>query len=205
MDDDNPWPQCSLRLTASVAYVPFPARRPPAAAAAAPPAGPQRCLVYPFLFPTTVPAGEEECVGQRFFACAQNLSAAAPTPGGGVAPYSTASKWLDFEACSYGPCTDCAAIMGPHCELARFARLPRRQGCPQSLKCLVTPGWVNTGSFPVTPTTFTVLWIGAKHYLKTATTTDHLPTTTTPLQAYAPTLKLLFQFHLQFSISPLPS
>ena len=28
---------------------------------------------------------------------------------------SDSTKWLDFEVCSYGECTDCAAILGPHC------------------------------------------------------------------------------------------
>lgn len=50
--------------------------------------------------------GEGECVAQRHFACAQNMSAPA---------YRTSAAWLDFEACSYGTCTDCAAIEGEHC------------------------------------------------------------------------------------------
>lgn len=46
--------------------------------------------------------GEEECVGQRHFACVQGQ---IPPP-----PYSTpaGARWVDFEACSYGKCTDCA-------------------------------------------------------------------------------------------------
>jgi hypothetical protein len=68
--------------------------------------------------------GEEECVGQRFFTCAQNMSTLVPMPSGGVAPYSIAPKWLDFEACSYGPCTDCAAILGPHCPCSNYTSFP---------------------------------------------------------------------------------
>jgi hypothetical protein len=41
--------------------------------------------------------------------------------------YSAAPKWLDFEACSYGPCTDCAAIEGPHCPCANYTTFPEVQ------------------------------------------------------------------------------
>lgn len=61
--------------------------------------------------------GEEECVGQRHFACAQGE---VPPP-----PYSNKnSRWLDFEACSYGKCTDCAAIEGEHCPCYNYTIFP---------------------------------------------------------------------------------
>lgn len=62
--------------------------------------------------------GEGECVGQRHFACAQNMS--LDVSNGGVPPYSKSKKWLNFEACSYGPCTNCAAILGPHCPCSNY-------------------------------------------------------------------------------------
>ena len=58
--------------------------------------------------------GETECVAQRHFACAQKMSG-DEVGGAAMPPYSQTSKWLDFEACSYGPCTNCAAILGKHC------------------------------------------------------------------------------------------
>ena len=38
--------------------------------------------------------------------------------------YSVAPTWLNFEACSYGPCTHCAAIEGPHCPCANYTTFP---------------------------------------------------------------------------------
>ena len=69
--------------------------------------------------------GEEECVAQRHFACAQYLS----LEGGddSCPPYSATSKWLDFEACSYGNCTDCAAILGPQCPCATYTTFTNYQ------------------------------------------------------------------------------
>jgi hypothetical protein len=58
--------------------------------------------------------GAGECVAQRHFACAQNLTTSA------ALSYRDSPKWLDFEACAYGPCTDCAAILGPHCPCANY-------------------------------------------------------------------------------------
>eukprot|EP00040_Diaphanoeca_grandis_P039678 m.259780 g.259780 ORF g.259780 m.259780 type:complete len:248 (-) comp38674_c0_seq1:361-1104(-) len=63
--------------------------------------------------------GEEECVAQRFFACAQNMS--------GALPYSQSGKWLEFEACAYGACTDCAAIEGEHCPCYNYTVFPEFQ------------------------------------------------------------------------------
>ena len=59
--------------------------------------------------------GEAECVGQRHFACAQNMSIPS-TP--------TATAWITFEACSYGKCTDCPAIEGKHCPCANYTSFP---------------------------------------------------------------------------------
>lgn len=59
--------------------------------------------------------GEGECVAQRHFACAQKMSTV------GELSYRDSAKWLDFEACSYGPCTNCAAIEGPHCPCANYS------------------------------------------------------------------------------------
>eukprot|EP00039_Didymoeca_costata_P003120 m.65195 g.65195 ORF g.65195 m.65195 type:complete len:238 (-) comp11717_c0_seq2:1619-2332(-) len=55
--------------------------------------------------------GEEECVAQRHFACAQNLS-------------QSHLQWLSFEECSYGHCKDCAAIDGPHCPCYNYTIFP---------------------------------------------------------------------------------
>eukprot|EP00035_Acanthoeca_spectabilis_P011147 m.196166 g.196166 ORF g.196166 m.196166 type:complete len:157 (-) comp15247_c0_seq6:2989-3459(-) len=52
------------------------------------------------------------------------MSSTSPPSLPGPAPYSVARQWLDFEACSYGPCTDCAAIMGPHCPCANYTNFP---------------------------------------------------------------------------------
>jgi hypothetical protein len=47
--------------------------------------------------------GGEECLGHRYFVCAQNLTT---TPG--MAPsYSDTTRWLDFQSCSYGECSKC--------------------------------------------------------------------------------------------------
>ena len=48
--------------------------------------------------------GEEECLGHRFFLCAQQLALPA---AGGNASYRAATAWLDFQACSYGACMQC--------------------------------------------------------------------------------------------------
>jgi hypothetical protein len=66
--------------------------------------------------PTKCIHGEEECVGQRHFACAQghvqdNLDNFS---------YWSDKKWLEFQRCSYGTCTGCAAIRGPQCPCANY-------------------------------------------------------------------------------------
>ena len=53
--------------------------------------------------------GEGECVGQRFFSCAQNMSRARaklpPAAPGLFGPsYRTEPTWLDFQRCAYGKC-----------------------------------------------------------------------------------------------------
>jgi hypothetical protein len=58
--------------------------------------------------------GEAECVAQRHFACAQNMSTVKKLS------HLDSSKWLDFEACSYGVCTNCPAIEGKHCPCANY-------------------------------------------------------------------------------------
>ena len=65
--------------------------------------------------------GEGECVGQRFFACAQNMSRARahlpPTTPGLFGPsYRTEQTWLDFQHCAYGKCDGSAAILGGPCK-----------------------------------------------------------------------------------------
>lgn len=62
--------------------------------------------------------GEEECVAQRHFACAQNLSQShlqwLSFEGWLLViskKYTECSLWLE---CSYGHCKDCAAIDGRH-------------------------------------------------------------------------------------------
>ena len=48
--------------------------------------------------------GDEECLGHRYFLCAQHLA----MPGASGAPsYRNSTKWLDFQACSYGTCMQC--------------------------------------------------------------------------------------------------
>ena len=60
--------------------------------------------------------GEGECVGQRFFSCAQNMSLPS---GAGLEPvtfppsYRESPLWLEFQRCSYGACDGSAAILGP--------------------------------------------------------------------------------------------
>lgn len=66
--------------------------------------------------------GEEECVAQRHFACAQNIS--DPTSAAHPPPFSATPAWLAFEVCSYGHCTDCAAIEGPHCPCSNYTTFP---------------------------------------------------------------------------------
>jgi hypothetical protein len=64
--------------------------------------------------------GEDECVGQRFFSCAQNMSLAAVPGAVGLRggefsgpSYRQSPLWLEFQRCSYGPCDGSAAILGP--------------------------------------------------------------------------------------------
>lgn len=59
--------------------------------------------------------GEGECVAQRHFACAQHMATQHKLS------YRDSTKWLDFEVCSYGECTDCAAILGPHCPCRTYS------------------------------------------------------------------------------------
>jgi hypothetical protein len=46
--------------------------------------------------------GDEECLGHRYFLCAQKLAV-----GDGPVTYRAAAAWLDFQACSYGACMQC--------------------------------------------------------------------------------------------------
>ena len=75
--------------------------------------------------------GEAECVGQRHFACAQNMSIPS-TP--------TASAWITFEACSYGKCTDCPAIEGKHCPCANYTSFPDFASNDQMETCAAVAG-----------------------------------------------------------------
>jgi hypothetical protein len=65
--------------------------------------------------------GEGECVGQRFFVCAQNMSRShsrpplppTPTAPGLFGPsYRQTSQWLEFQRCAYGPCDGSMAVLG---------------------------------------------------------------------------------------------
>ena len=47
--------------------------------------------------------GDEECLGHRYFLCAQNLTG---TPGT-VPSYRDSQQWLNFQNCSYGQCSQC--------------------------------------------------------------------------------------------------
>jgi len=55
--------------------------------------------------------GEGECVGQRHFVCAQNMTSTNFTQ----LSYQDSKEWFDFQVCSYGSCKDCPAIEGAHC------------------------------------------------------------------------------------------
>ena len=69
--------------------------------------------------PTKCIHGEGECVGQRHFSCAKaNLSSHAGS--GENTSFRLDGRWLDFQRCSYGICTDCAAIRGPHCPCSNY-------------------------------------------------------------------------------------
>ena len=63
--------------------------------------------------------GEGECVGQRFFSCAQNatwagLQRPAEPRGQFSGPsFRQSPLWMDFQRCAYGPCDGSAAILGP--------------------------------------------------------------------------------------------
>lgn len=66
--------------------------------------------------------GEGECVGQRFFVCAQNMSRVeahlppTATPGMFGPSYRQSQTWLDFQHCAYGKCDGSAAILGGPCK-----------------------------------------------------------------------------------------
>ena len=66
--------------------------------------------------------GEGECVGQRFFVCAQNMSRLdahlpARGPPGMFSPsYRQSQTWLDFQHCAYGKCDGSAAVLGGPCK-----------------------------------------------------------------------------------------
>lgn len=52
--------------------------------------------------------GAEECLGHRYFLCAQHLAAAAAGGPPGLPPtYRMSKAWLDFQSCSYGQCMLC--------------------------------------------------------------------------------------------------
>ena len=78
--------------------------------------------------------GAEECVGQRFLLCAQHL--AAPK----TRTYRENPAWLDFQACSYGPCSGCAAILGPQCPCTNYTSFPEYQKNDIMKDCAATTG-----------------------------------------------------------------
>ena len=54
--------------------------------------------------------GDEECVGQRYFLCAQHLTVWWPNASVGDFPtYRTrgGERWFQFQQCSYGACEQC--------------------------------------------------------------------------------------------------
>ena len=53
--------------------------------------------------------GDEECVGHRYFLCAQHLTARPNASAGDVPTYRTpgGKRWLQFQQCSYGACEQC--------------------------------------------------------------------------------------------------
>jgi len=63
--------------------------------------------------PSTCIHGEGECVGQRHFACAQSMSMSMGIKH--ELSYLDDPTWLNFQQCSYGTCSGCAAIEGPQC------------------------------------------------------------------------------------------
>ena len=73
--------------------------------------------------------GEEECVAQRHFVCAQNISA---------------THWLSFEQCAYGHCTNCTncpAIEGSHCPCANYTTFPNFNSNDIMKNCAVQLGY----------------------------------------------------------------
>jgi hypothetical protein len=52
--------------------------------------------------------GDDECVGHRYFLCAQHLTMnATHTPPGQIPTYRQTDRWLKFQQCSYGACEQC--------------------------------------------------------------------------------------------------
>ena len=70
--------------------------------------------------------GEEECVAQRHFCCAQHYNP---------------NQWLSFEQCSYGNCTDCPAIEGAHCPCATYTTFPQYTKNNQMKTCALKYGY----------------------------------------------------------------
>lgn len=71
--------------------------------------------------------GEGECVGQRHFACAQNMSVRG-------------DEWIAFETCSYGKCTGCAAIEGKHCPCETYTSFTEFSSNDIMKGCAATAG-----------------------------------------------------------------
>eukprot|EP00040_Diaphanoeca_grandis_P014836 m.75368 g.75368 ORF g.75368 m.75368 type:complete len:284 (+) comp24779_c0_seq1:114-965(+) len=51
--------------------------------------------------------GDEECLGHRYFLCAQHLSRQDNRSSMSPPSYRSSSKWLEFQSCSYGQCQEC--------------------------------------------------------------------------------------------------
>eukprot|EP01060_Flectonema_neradi_P030857 TRINITY_DN4561_c6_g1_i1.p1 TRINITY_DN4561_c6_g1~~TRINITY_DN4561_c6_g1_i1.p1 ORF type:complete len:239 (+),score=43.44 TRINITY_DN4561_c6_g1_i1:47-763(+) len=82
--------------------------------------------------PGTCIHGKEECVGQKYFLCAWHMA--------GMGTYRESPKGLDFQHCSYGTCTSCPAIEGPHCPCTNYTTFPKWQKNDVMKNCAAQTG-----------------------------------------------------------------